>query len=111
MPKTTTRRHIEGSDGLGYDVPTSPPDDKPLGFAKPGKCPYSRSLSYATMEYSIQLDYAGFTELLDMAYSVWDSLELDARNEKIGDGFEALVERISGLREWTGWAGVPGKYL
>ena len=48
---------------------------------------------------------------MDKVFEVWDSLKLDAANERIGDGFNSLVEHIAALREWTGWGGIPGKYL
>jgi hypothetical protein len=63
-------------------------------------------LSYATWEYSIELDYAALTVILDAVLDVWDRLE----DDEAGEMFEALVEHIAELRRWTGWAGVPGEY-
>ncbi len=62
-----------------------------------------RSLSYLTGEYSIQLDYAGLTSLMDEVFALWDSLKLDATDEKIGEAFGALVEHVAYLRSFTGW--------
>lgn len=76
----------------------------------PARCPYPRSRSKLTCEWSISLDYAGLTELMDHVFDLWDMLNLDATDERIGDGFEGLVTHISELRQWTGWAGVPGIY-
>jgi hypothetical protein len=101
-------RHVEASDGPGWEVPASPVSG--CDDAKPGKCPYPRSLSYATWEYSIQLDYAGLTKLMDHVFEVWDLLNLDAKDQKIGDAFEGLIEHVAELREWTGWGGVAGTY-
>ena len=70
-----------------------------------------RHLSNLTCEWSVELDYAGLTALMDEVFALWDMLNLDAADEKIGDGFEALVEHIGRLREWTGWGGVPEKLL
>jgi hypothetical protein len=77
----------------------------------PPRCPYSRHFSYATEQYSIQVGFDELTEIMDKVFEVWDSLKLDATNERIGDGFNELVEHIAGLREWTGWGGIPWKYL
>ena len=71
----------------------------------------STHLSKVTGEYSIQLDYAGLTCLMDQVFEVWDSLKLDARDEAIGNGFERLVNTVAALRNWTGWGGIPEKYL
>jgi hypothetical protein len=70
-----------------------------------------RHLSYLTCEWSVELDYAALTDLMDHVFDLWDMLNLDATDEKIGDGFSALVEHIARLRDFTGWGGVPGKYL
>ena len=77
----------------------------------PDDAPPPRHLSYITGEYDIRIGYAELTEIIDMVFEVWDSLKLDATNEQIGDGFSELVEHIVGLREFTGWGGVAGKYL
>lgn len=79
--------------------------------ARPAKCPPSQSFSYVTGQYSIKLDYAGLTELLDEAYDLWDRVEAEGTTTVIGDGFEALCAHIADLREFTGWGGVPGKLL
>jgi hypothetical protein len=95
MPETT----LTARDYNGHV-----PDDTPP------RCPYSRMLSYITWQYSISLDYDGLTALMDEVFAVWDSLKLDATNEEIGNGFERLVGHVAELRQWTGWAGVPGIY-
>jgi hypothetical protein len=72
-----------------------------------------RSTSYSkiTGETTIHIGYAELTEVMDMVFGVWDSLKLDATDERIGERFNDLVEHLDGLREWTGWGGVPGKLL
>ena len=67
------RRHVEGTDGTGWEVPV-PDTSQP-----PPKCPLSQSFSYVTGQYSIKLDYAGLTELLDEAYDL-ASLQINRGN-------------------------------
>ena len=102
MPETTTlndQNHVAGPDGTGCEVPAP-------------KCPFPRSLCYVTGEYSIRLDYAGLTRLMEEVFALWDSLESSGvMDNKAGGMFEALLEHIGGLREWTGWDGVPGEFL
>ena len=104
----TTLRLI---DGNGHA-----PDDTPAGRHPDGTCwecllgRPSCSRSKLTSEYSIELNYDGLTALMDRVFAVWDSLKLDATDEEIGNGFEALVGHVAYLREWTGWGGVPGIY-
>jgi hypothetical protein len=101
---------IHGSDGLGWTIriPAEPPI--PLIAAK-GKCPHPRSLSYATWEYSLQLDYRAFEIIIAALYDIWENLELKAGGSlppPEGDKFEALIGHMSGLQAWTGWGGVWG---
>lgn len=81
------------------------------GAAGPPRCPYSRHLSRITNEYTIQVGYKELSDIADRIVEVWDMLRLDATDEKIGTGFEALLAHVDSLREWTGWGGVPGKYV
>jgi len=78
----------------------------------PPKCPYSRTLSYATWEYSIHLGWAEMCDLMDKVDDLWQAVEDEWKppSDKIGEMFGALMEHLDGLREWTGWGGVPGEY-
>lgn len=77
----------------------------------PPKCPYDRRLSYLTMEYSIMVDYAALTALMDGVFSAWDTVEDKGCTEEMGNAFEALINQISAMQAWTGWGGIPEKYL
>jgi hypothetical protein len=95
VPETS----LAAPSGLNGHAPASPPE-----AARP-----PRHLSYITGEYSIRLGYAELTIIMDAIYDVWDSLETSGTmDNKAGDMVEALLERVAGLRNQTGWAGVPG---
>lgn len=119
----TTLRDI---DGKSEQIKVRAADLDP---APPPRCPYSRHYSKVTGQYSIRLDYAGLTQLMDHVFDVWDIVEakffrdaegcpepgtlaasLVVTEGRIADEFEALIERIGALREWTGWDGVPREY-
>ena len=74
------------------------------------RCPYPRSFSKITCQYSVHLDYATFTELIDGLIDLWDRVEANGATDGIGDGFEALLDMIKAMQDWTGWGGVPFKY-
>lgn len=78
--------------------------------AAPPRCPLSRSFSYATGQYSVSLDYAGLTALMDATFDAWDAAEADGITLETGNLFESLINRIAELRQWTGWDGVPMEY-
>jgi len=92
---------LRAIDGNGH-TPDSPP---------PPRCPFPRSFSYVTEQYSIELDYAAFDTLSAAVYDVWEATEQGKDQNVIGDMFEALLERIDAMQAWTGWGGIPGKYL
>lgn len=74
-------------------------------------CKYPRHLSYVTWEYSIRIGYAELTGILDRIGALWDHLEdTGTMDNPAGDMFEALLDHIAGMREHTGWGGVPGKF-
>lgn len=73
-------------------------------------CKYPRHLSYVTWEYSIRVGYADLTELMDEVCDLWDRVEAEGTTTVIGDGFEALLDHVKEMREYTGWDGVPGKF-
>jgi hypothetical protein len=75
----------------------------PVSDQPPPGCPFPRSLSYITGEYSIKLDYAGLTGLMDEVTDLWDRVEAEGTTEVIGDGFGDLLANIARLRDWTGW--------
>lgn len=71
-----------------------------------------RSLSYLTMEWSVELDHAALTIIMDAVLDVWDHTErTNGPDEATAVKIEALVEHIARLRDWTGWGGVPEKFL
>jgi hypothetical protein len=76
------------------------------------RCPYTRSFRYIDGQYHITIGWAELTEIIDMLDDVWVFAEEATHgNDKLGEMFAALTDHIDGLREWTGWGGVPGKYL
>lgn len=79
--------------------------------ADPLRCPYGRHFSKITGKYSVDIGYDDLTSIMDMVFTVWDSLRLDATDDKIGDAFKGLVEHVESFRQWTGWGGVPGEYV
>jgi hypothetical protein len=98
---------LHGSDGLGWTIHI-PAEPMPKGPPE-GKCPYPRSLSYATWQYSLQLDYQAFEIITAALYDLWENLELKAGGSlpaPEGDMFEALIKHVTGLQNWTGWGGV-----
>lgn len=92
---------------------TAPPDDKEMGVAKAGPCPYGRSLHYHSMEYTIDVGWDELTEIIDMIDDLWMLVETEHKppSERVGEHFGSLLNHVTSLREWTGWGGVPGKYL
>jgi len=116
MPETTLRAAdgnghmfftLDGSDGLGWTIRI--PAEPPIPLVAPkGKCPYPRSLSKVTCEYSLQLDYEAFEILIAALYDIWEGLEVKAGGsleQPHGDMFEALIKHVTGLQAWTGWGG------
>lgn len=79
----------------------------------PARCPYSRSLSYVTMEYSLTISHGHLTKILDMIDHLWQRVEDEWKppSESIGDEFGELMAHIDSLRQWTGWGGVSHEYL
>ena len=99
------------SPAIARQAPDPVSDEPPEPATVPPRCPFSRSLSYSTWQYSVHLDYAGLTDLMDEVFDLWERVEAEGTTEVIDDRFEALTNHIMGLREWTGWDGVPGEYL
>jgi len=80
--------------------------------AAPPPCPFGRRLSYATGQYAIMFGYEDLTRVMERILDIWDRLEdRGAVDEEAGDMFEALLGHLGQTRAWTGWGGVPGKYL
>lgn len=72
-----------------------------MSTAAPARCPYSRSLSKLTWEYSISLGYGDFTEVLDRVSALYDHVDAWVDDKAI-EMFEALLEQIHQMRQWTG---------
>jgi hypothetical protein len=97
-----TTRILHGSNGLGWTV------DTPIGCSRGP----SRSFSYVTCEYTVEVDYCQWTALMDQVFALWDRLGKVLDNDE-ADDFERLIDHIAAWRKWTeqGWGGIPGKYL
>ena len=92
------------------EVTTRPQDYNGHTPDAPPRCPYSRHFSYITGQYYTEIGYDDFTELMDGLIDLWERTETIGTSEVIADGFEAMIDRIRSMREWTGWGGVPGIY-
>lgn len=108
MSAAAAMRHVEGTDGIGYDVPanaTSPVLERP-----PARSTHSRHFSYITGQYTIGLGWDDFTRIMDLA---WEMLDQVTDWGDDGSKFDALIEHLAALREQAnaGWGGIPGKYL
>ncbi len=80
--------------------------------AAPPPCPFGRRLSYATGQYSIMFGYEDLTRIMERILDIWDHLEnRHVVDEEAGDMFESLLGHLDQTRAWTGWGGVPGKFL
>lgn len=106
MPNPT--RTVMGS--AAYAGRVDPTEIAPV--AADGPCPYGRSLSYATNEYSLTIGYKELTGIMELVDQAWEAVE-DAFpiGEALGEQFAAIMEHVESLRQWTGWGGVPGKYI
>ncbi len=89
--------------------PQHAPADMP---AAPLRCPFGRHYSFATGQYSVGLGYEDLTRVMERILDVWDHLEeAGVMDDQARDMFESLLGHLSTTREWTGWGGVPGRYL
>lgn len=79
----------------------------------PPRCPFSRHYSYRTEQYTIAVGWAELSEIIAMIDDLWEHVEagVPKADDKTGAMFSALLDHVDGLREWTGWGGVPGQYL
>ena len=73
----------------------------PTTIAPPPRCPHARHFSYATNEYSIDLGYGDFTEIMEQVINLLEHVE-GWVDDKARDQFDALMEHLAGLRQWTG---------
>jgi hypothetical protein len=86
--------------GAGTDVP-----------AEPAPCPFGRHHTFDG-QTRIVLGYEDLTKIMDRILDIWDHLEDRGHmTNEAGDMFEGLLGHLSMTRDYTGWGGVPGKYL
>lgn len=84
----------------GTDLPAAPP-----------LCPFGRHHTFDG-QTSIVFGYADLTAVMDRVFDIWDHLERSGvMDNEAGDLFEGLLGHLEMTRRWTGWSGVPGKYL
>jgi hypothetical protein len=78
---------------------------------KPAACPFVRHHTFDG-QTSIMFGYADLTAIMERILDIWDHLEDHGHmTNEAGDLFESLLGHLHQTREWTGWDGVPGKYL
>jgi hypothetical protein len=96
------------------DTGTRPGNSSPdtPGLAVPAACPFGRHHTFDDGVTSIVFGYADITKIMERILDIWDHLEDHGHmTDEAGDLFEGLLGHLEMTRRWTGWDGVPGKYL
>jgi hypothetical protein len=93
------------------DATTSSQTGPELSQSEPPRCPFGRHHTFDG-QTRIVFGYEDLTAIMERILDIWDYLEASGVTDAVaGDLFEGLLGHLEMTRRWTGWDGVPGKYL